>query len=91
MNLLYLLLLLIIVYFIQQKDKIIEKYQTELRNETILKLNLVERKEPIINIYKNENINEKQLIRDNTKNLLNINGIYFENENNIKKIKNKES
>lgn len=90
MNLLYLLLLLIVVYFIQQKDKIIEKYQSELKNETILKLNLVERKEPIINIYKNESINEKQLIRDNTKNLLNINGLYFKDENDIKKIKNKE-
>ena len=90
MNLLYLLLLLIIIYIIQQRDKIIEGFQAELRNEQILKLKLVERKEPIITIYKNNDVDEKQIFRPNTKDLLNVNGLFIDNVDNIKSIKNKE-
>ena len=90
MNLLYLLLLLIIIYIIQKRDKIIEGFQAELRNEQILKLKLVERKEPIITIYKNNDVDEKQIFRPNTKDLLNVNGLFIDNVDNIKNIKNKE-
>lgn len=90
MNLVYLLLLLIIIYIIQQRDKIIEGFQTELRNDQILKLKLVERKEPIITIYKNNDVDEKQIFRPGTKDLLNVNGLFIDNVDNIKSIKNKE-
>jgi|TARA_B110000259_G_C14010673_1_gene399498 hypothetical protein len=90
MNLVYLLILLIILYILQQKNKITERFKSELKNEQILKLKIVERKEPIIKIYKNKKINEKQIIKSKDQNLLNVNGIFIENIDDIENIENKE-
>ena len=65
MNLVYLLLLLIIIYIIQQRDKIFERFESELKKEPIIKLNLVERSEPYILVYKKEDIILYEILKSN--------------------------
>lgn len=84
--LIYLLLFLLLILVIQKKHNIFETFQSNLRNEEILKRKLKFKNMPIVNIYKNSNVESNELKKID-KYLNNINVI---TENNIENIQNKK-
>ena len=83
----YILILLLLLLITQKKNNIIEIFQQPLTNEPILNRKISYINIPKITIYKNEDDDINQLLKNNNNNL---NLISFKTENNIKNIDNKE-
>jgi len=84
--LVYLLLFLILILLIQKKKNIIETFQSNLKNEEMLKTRLIYQNMPLVKIYKNKDVSSIEL-----KNIDKYyNNIDVKDENDIENIANKE-
>jgi hypothetical protein len=84
--LIYLLLVLLLFLLIQKRNDVVESFQYNLTNEKILKRKLKFESMPVVNIYKNSNVESNELKKIDKY----LNNITVATENNIENIKNKE-